>query len=409
MNRKEEALLSYCLAGSCNQSEPTDSRPRPPRCLLADEEILRGMVSKATFKAIWAHERFHSGHAAEGEIFHASTVSQAAAQTRLQHFGRSANDCLQHATKHGSNASHKDALLPSPNALLITPSTLHPTTPFPLPYDPLFSLPSVSRGRLTTQDLDLLAAIQQHPGTLLPRKTLSLDRMSGFTSENLPNLISTLRETLRTLAMGWSEIVTAKGMFFKVRYNAVLEGVASTNYLAVEVIRMPLRAGYGLAFRSESLCGARMLESPSPVTTTKAKNRISSVSGSLSSLNLSSLSILQSPTQTSTPALSKTEKELKSCLRTTLRMISIRHREAAGAGGSSSPPCSPPKSLPSSSNDTTSTGTALSIPELPTTTPQNIRMSSSSAGDSRSIAHDISSLIPPVELGKPSPLRSNPV
>lgn len=416
LNRKEEALLSYCLAGSCNQSGSTNTRLFSHRCLQVDQETLRGMVSKASFKAIWSHEHFHNGCATEGEIFHSSIVSQAAAQARLQHFGRSAEECTLHGgsgTKE-STSHHKDNTLLSTNAIIITPSCFQPSNRWPMPSDPLFSMPNVSQGRLITNEIDLLHAVHQYPGTLLPRKTLSLDRVSGFTCESLPQLITTLRKTLHTLAMGWSEVVNPKGLFFRVRYNVVNENIATTNYFSIEIIRVPLRPGYGLAFCTESLCTARVI-----VTSTIAEPKCQTI-GSISS-NLSNIGLLLPIPPIPIP--STTEKELKTCLRTTLKSISKRHGQATTSPSPSTstsislptpnsisphPPILPPIfSTTTSSTITTTPTPAPSLPELGSchssprsTGPRSIRTSTST--------HDLSTLVPPEVLFKPSPLASHP-
>ncbi|KAM0719780.1 hypothetical protein Q7P37_003913 [Cladosporium fusiforme] len=372
LNRREEAFLSYCLAGSCKQSASADPRAMHFRCLLADQKTLRSVVSKATYKAIWAQQRFHNGRAAEGEILHSSIVSQAAAQARLQHFNHSPEACILHGAEYGSKQSLKNTFASS-GAMLIQPASFRADSPWPMPNDPVFSMNSVAQGRLITQELDLLHAIQQYPDTLLPRKKFSLDRVSGFTCDSLPLLIATVRETLHTLAMGWSEMVTAKGLFFRVRYNVIHDHVTTTNYFAIEIIRVPLRIGYSLAVCPDSLCSARILD-PAAYPNNSNNNKASS--------------------SITSPIPSTTEKEIKACLRATLQTISRRHREAPPASTSTSPPkptqTSPPTLTHPPSHEPAPAH--LSLPEL-----------ASSHSTPSISARDLSTLLPPAVLSKPAP------
>jgi hypothetical protein len=59
-------------------------------------------------------------------------------------------------------------------------------------------------------------------------------------------LIAALRVSLQTLAMEWSEVVSSTGAFLLVRYHPIENKVATTNYFRIELVRLPLRNGYGL-------------------------------------------------------------------------------------------------------------------------------------------------------------------
>jgi hypothetical protein len=84
MNRKEEALLAYCLAGARDQSASASNLPQSHRCLLSDQEQLRRTVSKSSFKAIWADASFRSANTSKDGILHCTIVAQPVAQTCLQ-------------------------------------------------------------------------------------------------------------------------------------------------------------------------------------------------------------------------------------------------------------------------------------------------------------------------------------
>jgi hypothetical protein len=365
MNRREEALLSYCLAGACDQSASASKLPQPHRCLLSDQEQLRQTVSKSSFKAIWADASFRGVHIAKDSILHCTIVTQSVAQECLQASSLAADRCSLHMADIGYIVHDLDDKLAS-GPLLITPEHFGPSSPWPMPYDPTFDLQSVVQGSLMARQIDIIREIQQSPELLHFRRRFS-PNLSGPLCVDLRRLIAALRVSLQTLAMERGEVASSTGVFFLVRYHSVENKVATTNYFRIEVVRLPLRNGYGLNFCSDGSGSAR-------VTSTALKP-----DGSLDT---------------------STQRALRGCLRAAIDRACTQQRKKADSKLTSliSPPPPPPPSPrprppPPPVPPKASTDTSVSAAELesPYSTPQS--------------SVDLSSLVPPpiVTASKPAP------
>ena len=126
LNWNEEALLAYCLAGSCDESLSASFSPRSNRCLLVSQERLRQTVSKASFKDRWADESFYNGHAPRGGVLHCTVVTQPA-QSCLQSQGLTYQQCSLHSANKNSLTQDLD-YTPLSDMLLIVPSHLESTS-----------------------------------------------------------------------------------------------------------------------------------------------------------------------------------------------------------------------------------------------------------------------------------------
>ena len=65
-----------------------------------------------------------------------------------------------------------------------------------MPYDPLFCVANVQRGRLLAFECDMLEVFNANPEAKLPRP-LSLSKIDCFTCNDLEWLITTIRDCLR--------------------------------------------------------------------------------------------------------------------------------------------------------------------------------------------------------------------
>jgi hypothetical protein len=364
MNRKEEALLAYCLAGACDQSASASKLPQPHRCLLSDQEQLRQIVSKSSFKAIWADASFRSPTPAKDGLLHCNVVAQPVAQMCLQSSSLVADRCSLHMADTGYIVHDLDDNLAS-GPLLNTPKHFGSSFPWPMPYDPTFDLQNVVQGSLMAQQVDIVRDIQQSPDMLHFRRRFS-PNLSGPLCADPRRLIAALRESLQILPMEWVEAASSTGVFFMVRYHSIESNIATTNYFRIEVIKLPLRNGYGLNLCSDGSGSAR-------VTSTVLK-----ADGSLNT---------------------NTQRALKGCLRAAIDRACTRHKKAGLKFTSSTvtpPPshpfprsCPPPPPTPPKG----SAETSISAAELesPVSTPQS--------------SVDLSSLVPPLiaTASKPAP------
>jgi len=252
LNLNEEALLAYCLAGSCNETLSSSFSPRSNRCLLVCQERLRQTVSKSSFKDRWADASFSNGHAPRGGILHCTVVTQPVAQSCLQPQG---HQCSLHAANKNSLTQDLD-YTPISDMLLIAPSHLESTSRWPMPHDPTFNFQGVLEGSLIAKHINIMNVLQQNPEALYFSRCFS-PNLSSSHCVDLRRLIAAVRESLKTLAMRWHEIVSRSGVFFLVQYDSVDGHIATMDYFRIEVTRLSLRNGFGLNFCSENTNRAR--------------------------------------------------------------------------------------------------------------------------------------------------------
>jgi hypothetical protein len=255
LNRNEETILAYCLAGSYNIEASTSPLPRFTPCLLLNQEKLRQTVSKTSFKGIWADPSFYNGHAVKDGILHCTIVSQAVAQECLSSAVLAADRCSLHGVAYSHLVQGRNDRSVH-DSLLIAPSHLELTSAWPLPYDPTFNLQSVAHGSLIAKPNDIINELLRNPENLHFSRWFA-PNLSGPHCMDLRHLVTAVRESLQTLAMRWHEVVSLTGVFFLVQYDSVEGHVATMNYFRIEITRFPLRNGFGLNFCSESTGNAR--------------------------------------------------------------------------------------------------------------------------------------------------------
>lgn len=255
LNWNEEALLAYCLAGSCDESLSASFSPRSNRCLLISQERLRQTVSKSSFKDRWADASFYDGHAPRGGILHCTVVTQPVAQSCLQSQGLPSPQCSLHGANKSSLTQDLDCT-PISDMLLIAPSHLESTFCWPMPHDPTFNFQGVLEGSLIAKHINIMNVLQQNPEALYFSRCFS-SNLSSSHCVDLRRLITAVRESLKTLAMRWHEIVSRSGVFFLVQYDSVDGHIATMDYFRIEVTRFSLRNGFGLNFCSENTNRAR--------------------------------------------------------------------------------------------------------------------------------------------------------
>lgn len=256
LNRNEEALLAYCLAGSCEESASGSFSPGSSRCLRIYQERLRQTVSKSSFKDVWADASFQNGQDPRGSIAHCTVVTQPAAQKSLESQGLTSGQCSLHGGTNKSSQEQDKDHMPVSDMLLIAPSHLESTSCWPMPHDPTFNFQGVLEGSLIAKHIDILAVLQHHPEALYFSRCF-LPNLSSSNCVDLRRLVTAVRESLQTLAMRWHEIVSRGGVFFLVQYDSVDGQIATMDYFRIELTRFSLRNGFGLNFCSENTNRAR--------------------------------------------------------------------------------------------------------------------------------------------------------
>jgi hypothetical protein len=125
-----------------------------------------------------------------------------------------------------------------------------------MPHDPTFNFQGVLEGSLIAKHINIMNVLQQNPEALYFSRCFS-PNLSSSHCVDLRRLIAAVRESLKTLAMRWHEIVSRSGVFFLVQYDSVDGHIATMDYFRIEVTRFSLRNGFGLNFCSENTNRAR--------------------------------------------------------------------------------------------------------------------------------------------------------
>ncbi|SMQ49807.1 unnamed protein product [Zymoseptoria tritici ST99CH_3D7] len=269
-NRRVEAAVSYGIA---KKSSMARSSGLVFGCTVAAEQtaVLTGLPDddarlllssgKSPQPAVNVNECV--------SVLHASVMSSEVArrcfedaQRKCVH-GRAASfEQDRTRSDHINDAHHLGRIFAKPNhnVLQLTQTSFEPSSPWPLPYDPLFVMANVQHGRLFDTENNLLSFyrnVETEPK--LPRQ-LRIRRVDSLASPDLLELIETVRECLKELEMEHSETITTQAAGFHVRYTLITHRIATTHYFSLGLFKHTLRSGYGVKVLAGSeMCSARLV------------------------------------------------------------------------------------------------------------------------------------------------------
>lgn len=255
-NRTTDALLAYAIAeydSVADASHTTTSQ----EVIRADQATMRLGISHATLKQQWQDNNTHREWPTDrSSILNPEIVSAEVAQAFFDHQMRMIHgeDCKQIQEHHpcridyvtGASGLSGAALLQQ-QALMISSETFKPSSSWPLPFDPLFSLGNVRQGRVLPFESDMLAS-----RIFIPRaNALALRKLEWRFYKDVTWLITAMRECLCTLEMGYSEVVDARGARWMCRWSSMQQRLATTRYFTIDLLRHPWRSDYyGIAICS---------------------------------------------------------------------------------------------------------------------------------------------------------------
>lgn len=267
LGRRVEALLAYSVAA--RSPLLGDARWLPLReCLRAEVEVCRsaaGLVDWQGFTQVEAAGEIDS--ILDSRIM-TRDVAKTILETTPQPTGQDSNTTTLTIPPNQNRGatllangltikSNQTATIITINPTLnITTTALHPTHPWPLPFDPLISAHNILP---SSAPIDLLQPTSplSKPNTL-PKKT----RLT-FTCQDITWLVQTLRKCLVKLGMQWTETLAGQIPRFAVRYEKEREkeggGTANVYLFSIELYRLSFRPGYGVDICPEGVCGARIM------------------------------------------------------------------------------------------------------------------------------------------------------
>ena len=273
-NLRDEALLAYCAAQWGGVFNDPDE-PHLTDLIRAEQEAVQLGSPKSEFKARWSQEgKEGCGTILDPKILPPAVVKHLF-ETEPRRDGRMVP--LERIFSLDPNKPRSSALF----SLSSSPqwakfrrnkiSSFHflPNGPWPLQYDPTFTMANVKRERLLSFECDLLSVLQSKDGEAKIPKTapMSLSKMDCFTCNDLGWLITSVRDCLRMLEMEWSEVANEQGGFFVVR-NTLMDGptklatmkMATVHYFAISLFRQTFRTSYGVEICSHGVSSARIME-----------------------------------------------------------------------------------------------------------------------------------------------------
>jgi hypothetical protein len=276
LNRRQEAWLAYSLAEHAPMFKPKTSRALWQVVDAEKKRVMAGLSSQ-DFNSIWEKYKTDSD-SLKGSILHPSiVVSDTVAQCFKTRFNnlpakqllrpdQNRAECLLNA-RVPDMATDTSAILwcNHTNPERLRPSHFLSRSPWPLPFDPFFTMANVQRGRFIAHDATgdvshSRRSSEDLSGRKKFRRSIPILENYCLTSESLPQLVSALRDTLKTLEIAYIEEPDAQSMAFRCRYAQMVHGIATTYYFSMTVSR-GLTAKYGVKIAPEGLCAARLVGS----------------------------------------------------------------------------------------------------------------------------------------------------
>ncbi|KAI5370332.1 hypothetical protein Slin14017_G012110 [Septoria linicola] len=211
-NRTTDALLAYAIAGY-NPLADASQAATSQEANRAERATMRLGVSQAALNQQWQdNDTRREWSTDRSSILNPEIVSAEVAQVFLVHqirtmHSEASNQGLENHTCRmdyvaGGGGLSGIALLQQ-QALMLSSESFKPSSSWPLPFDPLFSLENVRQGRVLPFETDMLAS-----RIFTPRASaLALHKLEWRFYKDVTWLITAMRRCLRTLEMGYSKLL----------------------------------------------------------------------------------------------------------------------------------------------------------------------------------------------------------
>jgi hypothetical protein len=255
LNRRTEALLAYSIASRNPLLQDAKFLPMYQQ-ILAERESCRRGETKTGVNIDWEGVQDDDKPTIADSILDPKTLARDVARMMIQADTQPVSFSRKLDPNRGrAMAFHDLGLQPGSwqdkHALLLEPTALEVSGPWPLPFDPFFVLENVRQHRLLGPEIDLLQS--RLSATKIPKKS-----RLGFSCPDLRWLILTLRKCLTKLDMAWSEVMVEQSPRFIVRYTVPEAGVVRTHLFSVPIYRLSFRPGYGVDVCYDGICSSRI-------------------------------------------------------------------------------------------------------------------------------------------------------
>lgn len=273
-NKRIEALLSYCIAERSSLFRD-EQLPELSTLIGLEQESVQLGASKNDFKVRWNQQAANNWPSSNpATIMDTSVITHNAAKMLLDNEPRRYRNSMNTSGREepfqldGNKYRSSSFFLLSKvimekefHRMKLTAQHFEPNTPWPMMYDPTFSMANVQRGRLFAYECNLVNVFSTNSTAKVTRSgAIGLSQVNCFTSSDIYWLIKTVRECLTLYGMEWSEVANVEGTWFLVRYSFMLDKIATTNYFAISLFKQTLRGGYGVDICSDGICSSRILK-----------------------------------------------------------------------------------------------------------------------------------------------------
>lgn len=273
-NKRTEALLSYCIAERSSLFQD-EHLPELSTLVGLEQEAVQLGASKNDFKLRWAQQAMNNWPSNNPTtIMDTNVITPTAARMLFdneprRHRNSTSASGREEPFKLDGNKLRSSAFFSLSKVIMekefyrmkLTTAHFEPDTPWPMMYDPTFSMANVQRGRLFAYECDLVNVFSTKTTAKLTRSAaMGLSQVNCFTSSDIFWLIRMIRECLTLYGMEWSEVANVEGTWFLVRYSFMLDRIATTNYFAISLFKQTLRGGYGVDICSDGICSSRILK-----------------------------------------------------------------------------------------------------------------------------------------------------
>ena len=269
-NQRTEALLAYCIAERSSFFHDENQAGVSTLIGLEQEAVQLG-ASKAELTLRWSQTALNTTPPDDPRsILDTTVIIPAAAQMLLENeprkYGRPVlrdGPFQLDGNRFRSNAFF--LLTPHTQVgyfhrLKINANHFEPNTPWPLLYDPTFSITNVQAGRLLAYECDLLNIFTTNDTAKVAKSTAkSFTQVNCFTVTDLLWLVRTIRSCLRLYEMQWSEVANPEGTWFLVRYSFMLNKIATTYYFPITIFKQTLRPGFGVEIAADTMGSSRVI------------------------------------------------------------------------------------------------------------------------------------------------------
>ena len=284
LNRRAEALTAYLIAEHSSLFRGTALRQR----ILAEQKACiplstSSSSSSSAWNSAWEHQAKQVDRTSSDSILRSQILTRAAEQKLLDRARVRAGADKDAKKQHILDMNHSRVMAfrvlgadagsyDLDYQLKIGPSAFDTTGPWPLMFDPYFAMANIVRGRLLTDECDLLSLVKFEASLNVPKA--GRNKKITFTHQDLQWLIVTIKTCLKAAGMVVSEVANAAECSFVARYQATSsmwegrsgqerrsgQGIATWNFLTISIFRQSYgRSGYGVDIASEGLYSARIL------------------------------------------------------------------------------------------------------------------------------------------------------